>query len=47
MMKNVCAGTCIGDKDYYYNREIVNDRPFGYGVAIMFYDQYQLLKAQK
>lgn len=46
VMKNVCAGTCIGDKDYYYNRKVVNDRPFGYGVAIMFYDQYQLLKAQ-
>jgi len=39
-MKNICDGTCIGDKDYYYNRGIVNERAYAFGIAAMFYDQY-------
>lgn len=46
VMENICEGTCIGDKDYYYNRG-THEREFGYGVAIMFYDQYQQLKTKK
>ena len=39
-MKNICDGTCIGDKQYYYNRGIVNERAYALGIAIMFYDLY-------
>jgi len=42
-MDNICAGTCIGDKAYYYEREIVSERPFAFGSAIMFFDQYNML----
>lgn len=44
VMPNICEGTCIGDKDYYFNRDVVDKREFSFGVAIMFYDQYHLLK---
>ena len=40
---NVCQGTCIGDKAYYYKRTVVDGTHFALGAAIMFYDQYQLL----
>lgn len=42
-MKNICDGTCIGDKDYYYNRGIVDGRAYAFGIATMFYDQYHQL----
>lgn len=42
-MKNICDGTCIGDKQYYYNRGIVDERAYALGIAIMFYDQYHQL----
>lgn len=45
-MKNICGGTCIGDKEYYYHREIVDARAYAFGIAIMFYDQYHRLKAK-
>lgn len=45
VMLNICEGTCIGDKNYYFNRDVVDKREFGFGVAIMFYDQYHLLKS--
>ena len=45
-MKNICDGTCIGDKDYYYNRGIVNERAYAFGIAAMFYDQYHQLTAK-
>jgi len=32
-MKNICDGTCIGDKDYYYNRGIVDGRAYAFGIA--------------
>ena len=44
---NVCHGTCIGDKDYYYARKVVEGTPFALGAAIMFHDQYHLLKKKK
>ena len=45
-MKNICGGTCIGDKEYYYNRDIVDARAYAFGIAVMFYDQYQQLTVQ-
>jgi unsaturated rhamnogalacturonyl hydrolase len=38
---NVCSGTCIGDKAYYYSRKVVDGTPFALGAAIMFHDRYQ------
>ncbi|MEL5894751.1 glycoside hydrolase family 88 protein [Bacteroides sp. GD17] len=45
-MKNICGGTCIGDKEYYYNRDIVDARAYAFGIAVMFYDQYRQLTVQ-
>ena len=45
-MKNICDWTCIGDKEYYYNRGIVDSRAYAFGIATMFYDQYHQLKAE-
>ncbi len=42
---NVCYGTCIGDKAYYYDRKVIDGTEFALGSAIMFYDQYDLLRA--
>ena len=41
--KNICAGTCIGDKNYYYNREIMEGTPFGLASFIMFAVEYNQL----
>jgi unsaturated rhamnogalacturonyl hydrolase len=41
---NVCSGTCIGDKDYYFKRKVVEGTPFALGAAIMFHDRYRELK---
>jgi unsaturated rhamnogalacturonyl hydrolase len=41
---NVCSGTCVGDKAYYYGRKVVDGTPFALGSAIMFHDRYRLLK---
>lgn len=38
---NVCSGTCIGDKAYYYSRKVVDGTPFALGAALMFYDRYR------
>ena len=46
-MKNICDGTCIGDKEYYYHRNLVEERAYAFGIAIMFYDQYHFLKSKK
>lgn len=35
-IQNVCAGTCIGDKSYYYAREVVRDTEFAVGGALLF-----------
>jgi len=35
-LKNVCAGTCIGDRNYYFKREVREGTPFGLGACIMF-----------
>ena len=36
----ICTGTCIGDKDYYYHRKVVDGKDFGLGVFAMFYKKY-------
>ena len=41
-ISNVCYGTCIGNKEYYYKRKVVEGTHFALGAAIMFYDQYHL-----
>jgi len=33
---NVCNGTCIGDKDYYFNRRSKNEKSFGLAMFILF-----------
>ncbi|MFO7935507.1 MAG: glycoside hydrolase family 88 protein [Bacteroidales bacterium] len=40
---NICEGTCIGDKDYYYNREVIEGIPYGLGAFIMFGVEYNKL----
>jgi unsaturated rhamnogalacturonyl hydrolase len=37
---NVCSGTCIGDRAYYYNRRVTRGSSFGLGMAVMFYDRF-------
>ena len=34
--KNVCKGTCIGDKEYYFNRKVRSGKSFGLGMFILF-----------
>ncbi|MBI1343322.1 MAG: hypothetical protein GC171_10360 [Terrimonas sp.] len=39
----VCGGTCIGDKNYYFQRKITEGTPFGIGAFVLFglaYQQY-------
>jgi unsaturated rhamnogalacturonyl hydrolase len=43
-VSNVCSGTCVGDKNYYFNRRVVNGTHFALGATIMFHDRYQLLE---
>jgi unsaturated rhamnogalacturonyl hydrolase len=40
--KNVCVGTCIGDKKYYFKRGSQNGKPYGLGMAIQFGLRYEL-----
>lgn len=35
-MSNICAGTCIGDREYYYGRGISSDESFALGAMILF-----------
>ena len=36
----VCAGTCIGDKTYYYDRAVTKGNDFAVGAYILFITQY-------
>ncbi len=38
---NVCTGTCIGDKDYYFNRRAENEKSFGIAMFILFGRTYE------
>jgi unsaturated rhamnogalacturonyl hydrolase len=40
--KNVCKGTCIGDKDYYFNRSAKSEKKYGLGMFILFGSSYVL-----
>lgn len=40
--KNVCKGTCIGDKKYYLNRKVKNEKPYSIGMFINFGRSYNL-----
>ena len=44
---NVCAGTCIGDRGYYYRRGVVQGTEFALGAAILFDNTYRKLKKQE
>lgn len=39
--KNVCMGTCIGDKDYYLKRPVKAEKPYSIGMSIVFAKQYE------
>lgn len=34
--QNICTGTCIGDKEYYFKRKAKGEKPFGIGMFILF-----------
>ncbi len=38
---NVCTGTCIGDKHYYFKRAVQKGKPFGLGMFIQFGRRYE------
>ena len=38
---NVCKGTCIGDMDYYLNRNSSSQKPYGLAMAILFGRTYE------
>ncbi len=37
----VCIGTCIGDKDYYFSRQVASGVDFAVGVFVMFGLEYE------
>ena len=37
----VCGGTCIGDKNYYYSRKVTTGTGFGIGAFILFGLEYE------
>lgn len=39
--RNVCAETCIGDKDYYFSREVANGRSYALAMFIIFGRSYE------
>lgn len=39
--KNVCKGTCIGDKNYYLHRKVCKGKAFGLGMFIAFGRAYE------
>jgi len=42
-IQNVCEGTCIGNREYYYNRKVIEGSHYGVGVLIMFRVAYEEL----
>lgn len=38
--KNVCKGTCIGDKEYYFHRSAKSEKRYGLGMFILFGSSY-------
>lgn len=42
-MSNICTGTCIGGKDYYYSRGVTENESFAVGAVILFENRYHCL----
>lgn len=42
--QNVCKGTCIGDKYYYYKRNVRTGRSYAIGMFIQFGVQYERMR---
>jgi len=42
--KNICTGTCIGNKSYYYKRASTTGKPYGLGMFILFGLRYEMDK---
>ena len=42
--KNVCKGTCIGNKNYYLKRKVKNEKPYSIGMFINFGRSYEMAK---
>lgn len=42
-LDNVCAGTCIGDKEYYYKRQVTRDESFATGSWLLLAYELQAL----
>jgi len=40
--QNVCTGTCIGDKNYYFKRARKKGKPYGLGMFIQFGMRYEM-----
>ncbi|MFN8324029.1 MAG: glycoside hydrolase family 88 protein [Chitinophagales bacterium] len=45
--KNICTGTCIGDKNYYFKREVQKGKPYGIGMFIQFGLRYEQDKGMR
>lgn len=45
-MSNICTGTCIGGKDYYYSRGVTENESFALGALILFENRYHCLTRQ-
>ena len=45
--QNVCTGTCIGNKTYYFKRKCAQGKPYGIGMFIQFGLHYELDKGYK
>ena len=42
--QNICTGTCIGDKNYYFKRGVKKGKPYGIGMFIQFGRRYEMDK---
>ena len=40
--KNVCVGTCIGDKNYYLHRGVQKGKPYGFAMFMEFGTRYEI-----
>ena len=40
--KNVCVGTCIGNKDYYLHRGVQKGKPYGFAMFMEFGTRYEI-----
>ena len=40
--QNVCKGTCVGDKNYYFKRKSQRGKPYAIGMFIQFGKLYEM-----